>query len=1357
MADENNVMNIELQAEDKASPVINKTTDAVERLNDALKRFTSMRGTNDLREWAKSLQEVNAAFQNVQKQNISFNWSKEINVSSKDFEKAMDSYKRRISRSLSPVMGDKKTMNPNWVDSKETAKIADRTLSVYRKLEEPIQRIKEAEAERVKSAQQAAEAAKEERKALAKKTPESYSERVKSGEFGRLGSGSQSNSQADLFGKLASQIAQLNENNLALLGNIGKGKTDLESLIEKVRTYNEEMRKSADMRSRMLGTFRKAERSRDKETAKIGESGIKNLDTYQASQGRLRTVSANLTEAENILKRTSNSADRMVNKIAEYAGELSKIEISRDKLIKQQEELIDKEVKRKEAAEKTLEALKRQQKALEKQNKTENKEALQEQIDRAEKDVQEADYRIAHPEEIQEYRQISNQLTNDIDSKLKQLGKDVEFVMASYRGAIKAMKEVTDATEKGEKGFNKWSSAAEESAENAEEAFGNADERINHTSGLQKAFSNISQTLNLASGSMSNFASSLASIGTEGGAHPAMLAIAAVLKLVKFFVDQLIDGFKRLVRIVTKVAKLFGGAFKTAASKVVKVVSSLAKTLASFGANTVTKTLSKPFELIEKGFKSISSWIAMLKTRIKRRIVAEMFEDLTGTLGAMAEQRNEFNSSMSSMITSLRVLGAQIIAIAQPLLEILAPALELVSRLMTGIADKIAQFTARLNGQNEYFKASDGVYDFAEAMKSASGETEEATKSAKAYENTVMGFDQLNKLNGKNDNASAKSKNALTNPVNLKKALTQATALNKLADKIRKAFKDKDFKNAGKYVAEAVNDAFSWLDKVAGWEKNADKIKEFIGGVIDFINGFVEGLDPQVIGHAIGDVLNSVIESIKMLTDPETGINFELLGLRLGQILQNAVKTINWYDAGAAFMQTIQAFVRTAVGFLETPGLFEDIGTAFKNALRGAIESFSPEDWSDMIAGVVNGLSDFLVNAFDEEDFGKAGEKLGETLNESWQKIDKDKLSSGVANFIRSLSSFMMSTLKTTDFGTIFGEFVVTLADMLTKVFEDPTGEKDLFTSAEEKGSDFGNAVSEGFNNFVNKIKENKDKIVDSIVATIKAILSAIGTVLTTSDWATLLATFVNGFFDAISKIFEDPEKARQFGEDLSAQIKSFVDQLDAEKISQGINNFAESFNAFIDGLFNPDTMSSIEKKLTEIVEKIDWNGVMEAAWNSSVAGTIENAVNAWLTSIVNSIDKEVSSWNLELFGLKLDPVNAKRKNYYASANFGIGGFANGGDVGDGQLFIANEHGAEAITRGDGGRTIITNNQQMVQAVSSGVRSAVLEAIRMSSGSNNNGNGGDIVLYVDSEELARASLRGQRSLDKRLNPVIQFA
>ena len=134
--------------------------------------------------------------------------------------------------------------------------------------------------------------------------------------------------------------------------------------------------------------------------------------------------------------------------------------------------------------------------------------------------------------------------------------------------------------------------------------------------------------------------------------------------------------------------------------------------------------------------------------------------------------------------------------------------------------------------------------------------------------------------------------------------------LNSIADKIHDALTKGDFKAAGKAVGEAVNEAFSWLRNVAGWDKNAKKITKTVGNLIDFINGVATSFNGADAGTAIGDVVNSIIESLKMFTDPSAGIDFDLIGTRVGEMIKGAVDKIKWTDLGIAIVQGIQAAVR---------------------------------------------------------------------------------------------------------------------------------------------------------------------------------------------------------------------------------------------------------------------------------------------------------------------------------------------------------------------------------------------------------------------------------------------------------------
>lgn len=86
-------------------------------------------------------------------------------------------------------------------------------------------------------------------------------------------------------------------------------------------------------------------------------------------------------------------------------------------------------------------------------------------------------------------------------------------------------------------------------------------------------------------------------------------------------------------------------------------------------------------------------------------------------------------------------------------------------------------------------------------------------------------------------------------------------------------------------------------------------------------------------------------------------------------------------------------------------------------------------------------------------------------------------------------------------------------------------------------------------------------------------------------------------------------------------------------------------------------------------------------------------------------------------------------------------GFASGGFPDEGQLFIANESGAELVGQ-MGNRTAVANNEQIVQGIERGVYNA------MSAAMSNNSGGGVTKVYLDGKEIANAVTRQQRGLER---------
>ena len=124
------------------------------------------------------------------------------------------------------------------------------------------------------------------------------------------------------------------------------------------------------------------------------------------------------------------------------------------------------------------------------------------------------------------------------------------------------------------------------------------------------------------------------------------------------------------------------------------------------------------------------------------------------------------------------------------------------------------------------------------------------------------------------------------------------------------------------------------------------------------------------------------------------------------------------------------------------------------------------------------------------------------------------------------------------------------------------------------------------------------------------------------------------------------------------------------------------------------------------------------------------------------------SAWNLysALSAIKsIGAINLGTSSVRSIALKALG-FASGGYPDTGELFLARESGPEMVGT-IGGRTAVANNNDIVAAVSEGVFQAVAQAMGNSGGTSST----EVNVYMDSEVVARAADRGNRSLNRRYN------
>ena len=271
------------------------------------------------------------------------------------------------------------------------------------------------------------------------------------------------------------------------------------------------------------------------------------------------------------------------------------------------------------------------------------------------------------------------------------------------------------------------------------------------------------------------------------------------------------------------------------------------------------------------------------------------------------------------------------------------------------------------------------------------------------------------------------------------------------------------------------------------------------------------------------------------------------------------------------------------------------------------------------------------------------------------------------------------------------------------------------------------------------------------------------------SERAQSVADFVQKIWAAVKKFFSDLWSGIQVTATNAWRIILIAINAVVEPVEKAWNAAVEFFAGVWEGIKKAasDAWAAIQTAINDVIEPVQtaWNDAKttiegiwtdiqtaaETAWNA-----IKDAINAVLTPIQNAIDKLN-----EFFGLpssKTVDVQINQHTTYTytrqdgtSFEYGTGssgprGFASGGIVPSGQMFIAREAGPELVGT-MGGHTVVANNQQIVTGIYEGVKAAMQDA-----GSSNGGGTMSVNVYLDGKQITAAVEKRQRERGATIYP-----
>lgn len=620
------------------------------------------------------------------------------------------------------------------------------------------------------------------------------------------------------------------------------------------------------------------------------------------------------------------------------------------------------------------------------------------------------------------------------------------------------------------------------------------------------------------------------------------------------------------------------------------VFNGLGKIAKSFG-----KALSKACgKALKTGVRPLSEGVKrfknMLKSMLMRSVLYSGLSAVREGFGQLAKEDGRFNKSMSKMYSALMTLKNAFVAAFAPIVKTVEPYITTLLNMLTSVVTKVTQVIAALTGSSSATIAKKLTLDYAAAMDDSSNSTDKATKSNKEYKNSLIGIDEINKLNGENSSSGDSSSED-----NFTTQFTTGGA-NDLARRIKEAWENADFTNIGEIISSKIVGMLQGID----WERI--KSNAFKGGksFATLINGIFKYTDEDgntlasSVGETVAEALNTLVNYFYGFV---LNVDWKGIGTELGNSINSIFDTFDWELTGKTIGDSIKGLLDLIVGFLEETD-WQEIGRKVSLFIRSI-------DWSGIVKSLSEGIGAVL---------GGLAALIWGLLEDAWNDV---------VNWWRD------SAYKD-------GEFTI-------------------------------EGLLEGILNVLSNIGEWIEENI--FIPIIDGICEAFGIASPAKEMNIYGEHIINGLIFGMGDIWQ---KAKGKFENFKTNINNWF--------TEKVNNFRKLGSDLIDNIRDGigDIWGKIKSKFINF-----WNSMKNYLGSNTLKLKVE-----WDTSSI--VGQALSKVGLQ--GLP-------KLSFYES-----GGFPN-----IGELFVANEHGAEMVGSLNN-KPAVANNQQIENALENAIYRGMMAA-----------------------------------------------
>lgn len=346
----------------------------------------------------------------------------------------------------------------------------------------------------------------------------------------------------------------------------------------------------------------------------------------------------------------------------------------------------------------------------------------------------------------------------------------------------------------------------------------------------------------------------------------------------------------------------------------------------------------------------------------------------------------QFARSMDTLSTASKYAGNSIAAMASPLINALAPAIDFVVDKLVDMFNLFNQIFARLAGQTSYTAARKVASQWQDASDSASGS---ASRAADKIKRTILGFDEINKLNDANASSGGGGGGGSgggSSGASMFETRQIDGAVSTFVDQIRAAFEAGDWQGLGTTLGTKINDIVNSIDFASAGRT----VGYYINGWFSTKYWTLDAINFTNIGSSIATFLNNAIEQIDFRTIGKLMVKEMTV---IGDAAIGFFKEFNWGQAAAEFSAFVRGVYDELTKWFNNTD-WRDLGTAIYNKMKTVLAALS----FDSIAQSFFTFLGTALHSLVDLGYGFLGTFWGDIVSywndniadEDWQKVGKN-------------------------------------------------------------------------------------------------------------------------------------------------------------------------------------------------------------------------------------------------------------------------------------------------------------------------------------------------------------------------------